>query len=90
LKIPDAFTPNGDGINDVFRIVNSDFFEDIEMKIYNRWGEMVHYGRDNNHGWDGTYKLKEQEIGLYIFYVTAKSTFSGDVVNLIGNVSLIR
>ncbi|MEZ4978209.1 MAG: gliding motility-associated C-terminal domain-containing protein [Chitinophagales bacterium] len=39
LMVPDAFSPNGDGVNNIFQGSYPDYFEDIEMKIYNRWGE---------------------------------------------------
>jgi gliding motility-associated-like protein len=90
LHIPDAFTPNGDGINDVFQIVNADAFEEIEMRVYNRWGELVHTGSGLNHGWNGTYAGREQPMELYVYYVTAKSLNTGEVFKVKGNVTLIR
>lgn len=89
LLLPDAFTPNGDGVNDVFQVVNGEFYDNIEMRIYNRWGELIHQGVGDNHGWDGVYKGKEQGIGVYIYYVEAERTNSEKLV-LKGNVSLIR
>ncbi|MCB0510850.1 MAG: gliding motility-associated C-terminal domain-containing protein, partial [Bacteroidetes bacterium] len=90
LMVPDAFSPNGDGVNDIFRVVNPDYFEDIEMKIYNRWGELIHKGKGYFHGWDGNYKNREQEVSSYAYVIKATSTFSGERVTLSGNVTLIR
>ena len=90
LKVPDAFSPNGDGINDVFQIVNKDYFEDIVMKVYNRWGELIHVGEGFNHGWDGTYKGQAQDIDTYVYYIEATSTFSGNRAKVSGTVTIIR
>ena len=60
LKVPEAFTPNGDGMNDYFTVFVS--LEEYEIKIFNRWGEMVYHSQDPtelsdlHRGWDGTYK----------------------------------
>lgn len=90
LKVPDAFTPNGDGINDVFRVVNPDRFRDISMKVYNRWGEKVHEGVDENHGWDGVFNGRDQPVGVYVYHITAISLVGENEYRLKGNVSLIR
>ena len=90
LKIPDAFSPNGDGVNDIFRIVNPDFFDKIVMKIYNRWGELIHTSKGFNHGWDGTYRNNKQAIDVYMYVISAQSKNSGEQVSLSGNISLIK
>jgi gliding motility-associated-like protein len=90
LKIPNAFSPNGDGVNDIFRIVNNDFFEKVVMRVYNRWGELIHTSRGTNHGWDGSYKNDKQAIDVYTYTISARSTFSGEEAQLSGNVSLIK
>ncbi|MEZ4979866.1 MAG: gliding motility-associated C-terminal domain-containing protein [Chitinophagales bacterium] len=90
LFIPDAFSPNGDGVNDVFRIIGQEDFSEIEMKIYNRWGELIHIGKDQNHGWNGTYKGREQEVAVYVYYVRAVSKYTGEEFVVSGNLTLIR
>lgn len=90
LLIPVAFSPNGDGVNDVFRLVNAEQFDGVLMRVYNRWGELIHEGTDNNHGWDGVYKNRNQAIGAYVYYVEATNPASGEKLSLKGNVSLIR
>lgn len=90
ILIPNAFSPNGDGTNDVFQIVNAEFFNNIEMSIYNRWGELIHQGTDANHGWDGNYRGQDQAVGVYIYYARATSNVTGETFVLKGNVSLIR
>jgi gliding motility-associated-like protein len=90
VLIPNAFSPNNDGVNDVFQIVNAESFNNIEMSIYNRWGELIHQGSGMNHGWDGTYSGKNQAVGVYIFYARATSTLTNETFILKGSVSLIR
>ena len=90
LLVPTAFSPNGDGLNDIFRIVDADNFEDIEMTVYDRWGEKIHYGVDADHGWDGVYKGKDQPIATYVYVIRATSIHNGVEYKLEGNFTLIR
>jgi len=64
IKVPNAFTPNGDGLNDEFRIMNAGILELMEFKIYNRWGELVFETNDITKGWDGTFKGKASECRI--------------------------
>jgi gliding motility-associated-like protein len=90
ISIPSGFSPNGDGINDIFRVIVNGSFDDVELAIYNRWGELLHKKNGlATHGWDGTYKSKGQPLGTYAYKVVVK-TRTGEEFNLIGNVTLIR
>jgi gliding motility-associated-like protein len=62
--IPNAFSPNGDGMNDVFRILTQGATVE-EFKIFNRWGEIVH--DSNTTGWDGKLDGKDQPAEVYLF-----------------------
>jgi gliding motility-associated-like protein len=66
--IPDAFSPNGDGRNDVLQVY-SNFIESMELRIYNRWGEEVFVAFDQNTWWDGTYKGKELAPDVFGYYL---------------------
>lgn len=73
--IPNAFTPNADDNNDVFMVYGKNI-KTLDMKIFNRWGELI-FGSDNPEiGWDGTYKGAMQAPGVYIYIVNA--TFIND------------
>ncbi|MCS6933776.1 MAG: choice-of-anchor L domain-containing protein [Chitinophagales bacterium] len=92
IAIPNAFTPNGDGRNDVFYPVN--IFGDksiITFRIYNRWGALIH---DNTTGWDGRYEGKDQPAGTYLYYLVVRglnpSTGQFEDKNYNGSFSLIR
>lgn len=90
--LPNAFTPNADGVNDVFLGVGRfQYMKDFEMRIWNRWGEQVFYTNDSNEGWNG----KRQNIGgfvstgMYVYMVQYEDP-QGKQVELKGGVSLIR
>ncbi len=87
--LPNAFTPNGDGVNDIFRVVGRNFINVQEFKIFNRWGVELFSTNDINKGWDGTYKGIPQDPGVY-FYQVRVSYPNGKVQDLKGDVTLIR
>ncbi len=68
VYIPNAFTPDGDGLNDRFH-VRGTHIKEIDLKIYNRWGEKVFETQNPNEGWDATHKGKEVESGVYVYHV---------------------
>lgn len=85
--VPNAFSPNGDNLNDVFNIRNdvSIGFEFIKMEIYNRWGNAVFSTTDINATWDGRYNGRDQNIDTYYFYIRYKCgkesrTLKGDLL----------
>ena len=74
IKIPDAFTPNGDGINDVFRMVTGQTLGEVELIIYNRWGDnLFQQTGDSGIAWDGTYQGQEQANDVYIYLFRVKT-----------------
>jgi gliding motility-associated-like protein len=87
--IPSAFTPNGDGINDIFHVVNLRGGKLIDMFIYDRWGELVCHTRDNEKGWDGKYRGTRQDLNVFNYYIVVERE-SHEVVYYKGDVTLIR
>jgi len=70
IFIPNAFTPNGDGVNDVFMPLGVDMKQDDYLfSIYNRWGELMFSTTVIGEGWDGTYKGKRVDQGLYVWKI---------------------
>jgi len=65
IKVPDAFSPNGDNKNDAFTVFPIGNAEVFDIKIYNRWGEVVFTSKGNN-SWDGNYQGKPQPAGSYV------------------------
>ena len=91
LIIPNAFTPNDDGLNDEFNILNPIFYPIFSFEIYNRWGQQVFATSDVTRGWDGNYDGKPQEIGMYVWMVSyEKANQPGEVFVLRGTVTLLR
>lgn len=88
LLIPSAFTPNNDGRNDKFRIVNLTFQKVIEFRVFNRFGQQVFNATDNS-GWDGIFNGIPQDIGTY-FYLIRITIPNGSEQSFQGDVTLIR
>jgi gliding motility-associated-like protein len=86
--IPSAFSPNGDGRNDTWR-VRSEVVEDISISVYNRWGELVFEGDQLDVFWDGTFKGAPASADVYGYYVRARC-IGGEVLERKGNLTLIR
>jgi gliding motility-associated-like protein len=74
LKVPNAFSPNGDGINDVFRVMKDSYQSITEFRavILNRWGNKLYEWTDIDGGWDGTYNGKVVKDGVYFVIVKAR------------------
>ena len=66
LFYPSAFTPNGDGLNDVFKVVGQ-YTSRFEFKIFNRWGEQLFFTDNATQGWDGSYRGNIMPEGTYVF-----------------------
>jgi gliding motility-associated-like protein len=69
--IPTAFSPNGDGINDVYKITAAGMKQFSYFRIYNRWGQLLFNTGTPNKGWDGTYNGNKQPSGTYVYVVEA-------------------
>ena len=87
--IPNAFTPNGDGINDYFRAIPPGIAKTNYFKIFNRWGQLVFETHDYLKGWDGTYIGKPQPNGAYVWIIQGIDKF-GKIIEMKGTVMLIR
>jgi gliding motility-associated-like protein len=88
IFVPNTFTPNGDGLNDVL-YVRGDYIDELELYIYNRWGQLVFETRDKNVGWDGTFKgelLRTDVFGYYLKCIC----YGQEEYFTRGNVTLLR
>jgi len=88
VYIPNIFSPNGDGQNDVFR-VRGENIETLHIAVYNRWGNMVFEGSEPQATWDGTYKGKPCADGVYYYMVEIGFT-GGKQEMRKGSVTLVR
>jgi gliding motility-associated-like protein len=88
VKVPSAFSPNGDGHNDFLKIFLLRI-QSFELKIFNRWGEMVFETNNATFGWDGRYKDELQDMGVFQYYIDGVS-ISGEKFFRTGNITLLR
>jgi gliding motility-associated-like protein len=88
IFIPNIFSPNNDGLNDVL-YVRGEGIAQLSFIVYHRWGEKVFESNDPHHGWDGMFKGKQAETGVYVYLVEGKLE-NGQTVKRSGNVTLVR
>lgn len=86
--LPTAFTPEGDGENDVF-IIRGGPFKGVDFRIYNHWGELIFQTLDPNEGWDGTFKGTDAPLGVYTWTFEVELA-DGRIIRKSGDVTLIR
>ncbi len=68
--VANAFSPNGDGTNDEFKVGHSCDLAEYNIQIFNRWGQLVYEGHDADEGWDGTYGGNEAPVGIYTYKIS--------------------
>ena len=88
IFVPSAFTPNNDGNNDVV-FVRGEVMSDIDLSIYNRWGELIFQSQDQSKGWDGTLGGKPLDPGVFVYHLKA-TCFDEQQFFDKGNITLIR
>lgn len=88
LYIPNSFSPDNNDVNDLFYVYGSSI-KKIDIQIYDRWGELLFHTTDINQGWDGKYKGKNVEGGVYVCSVTCEY-MSGAHTRRRGTVSVLR
>jgi len=89
IYLPNAFTPNSDGLNDVFKPTGVGMTRLDHFRIFNRYGQVIFESNDPNKGWDGTYKGVAQNSGNYVWSLKATDR-TGKVRSMQGYVLLIR
>lgn len=85
LVIPNAFSPNGDGVNDNWEIENIEYFPGVAVEVYNRWGNLIFERANYQSDWNGTYRGAALPVGTYFYVISipGKSRFTGylNIVN---------
>ncbi|HNX08153.1 MAG TPA: gliding motility-associated C-terminal domain-containing protein, partial [Bacteroidales bacterium] len=89
IFIPNTFTPNGDGMNDVFSVIGENI-EALEIWIYNRWGQVVYYSDDVHFAWDGRYNGAPAMQGVYTYYLEYESYYAKMITNLQSKTGIIN
>lgn len=89
LQVPNVFSPNGDGVNDVFRITGGDLAQ-LEVQVFNRWGQLVALLERVNQVWDGRSPAGEVLSEGTYFYILRATGKDGQEHDLSGTVTLVR
>lgn len=91
IYVPNAFTPDADGVNDVFiPILQGEDPLSYQLMIFNRWGELIFESNNKLIGWDGTHKNIKSKEDVYVWKIRAKKKSSGEKVERVGHVTLLR
>jgi gliding motility-associated-like protein len=88
IFIPNTFTPNNDGKNDVF-YVYSNGIQSMKLQVFNQWGEKIFESQDQHTGWDGRYKGKMQPVGVYVYALKATMSDGSNIIKS-GSISVVR
>jgi gliding motility-associated-like protein len=91
--IPNSFTPNGDGVNDLLKVYANEIdLEDFKFSVSNRWGNELFYTTDINKGWNGSDQNGDHFVppGQYTYFVRYVNTVTGEIIEKAGTVTLIR
>jgi len=89
IYVPNAFSPNSDAHNDIFRVCSSAMIDDFYFTVYDRWGQQVFETRDQNTGWDGTFKNGNLSPAAYAWYCSGFCE-NGEAFFLKGNVTILK
>jgi gliding motility-associated-like protein len=87
--MPTAFTPNRDGVNDLFKIPDLFYFDLIDFSIYSRWGQLIFKTNNITDGWDGTFKKKFQNSDTFVWQIKYRDLNNNEQIEK-GTVILIR
>lgn len=92
VQVPNAFTPNGDGLNDILApvVASGCNMQAFNFRVYNRFGQLVFTGIRPGQGWDGYFKDRPAETGTYMYYLEYKDRYSGNSIQLKGDFTLMR
>lgn len=91
IHLANAFSPNDDGINDLYEIKH-DHVGYFDMKVFNKWGEIIYHTGDIEQSWDGTYKGSNAPVGSYSYIIEYSSAYEDQewIMQKRGKLSLIR
>jgi gliding motility-associated-like protein len=90
IYVPTGFTPNNDGLNDVFRARFGENITDFNLQVYNRWGQIIFETKDIRKGWDGNIQGLQQPNGVYVWMIRYKTVTDSREQLLKGTLTLIR
>jgi len=86
--VPNSFSPNNDGLNDVFKPVVP-YCKSMDLKIFDRWGNLIYNTNNTEHGWDGKYKGENAQSDVYVYKILIEF-FDGSFKDAHGHITLVR
>jgi gliding motility-associated-like protein len=86
VKVPNVFSPNGDGINDFWQLPNLSDYPGCTVEVFNRYGQRVYYSLGYDVPWNGTQTGKALPVGVYYYIIKLKNGFD----TLTGSVTILR
>ena len=92
VYVPNAISPNGDGMNDFLQVFANCPIETYQLKIFNRWGGVVFSSENIDEGWDGRFNDTESGMGTYIYMIQLRILENGQAedLTLSGEITIIR
>jgi gliding motility-associated-like protein len=90
IKVPGAFTPNGDGLNDMLKALNAELAKDFSLRVYNRLGQLIFSTNNQLDGWDGKFRGNPESTGTFIWYLSYTDPWTGKAVKEKGTSVLLR
>jgi gliding motility-associated-like protein len=87
IFVPEAFSPNSDGNNDKVFVRGS--IKDFTFSVFNRWGEVVFRTQNQSTGWDGSFRGKDLDAGVFVYYLSGVDA-AGNTINKKGNITLVK
>jgi gliding motility-associated-like protein len=91
LYVPNAFTPHGDGTNDIFYPIIKGFNpEHFDLMVFNRWGELIYQTDNAGNGWDGMHKGTKAKSDVYVWKIKARESTDNQRKVFYGHVNLLR
>lgn len=89
ILVPNAFTPNNDGLNDILKAIPIGIKKFIYFSVYNQWGQKVFNTTNPLTGWNGIFESRAQDSGIYV-WICAGTDYSGKLIQHKGTVKLVR
>lgn len=90
VSLPNAFSPNNDGRNDIFKVIQFGYINLLSFEVYNRWGERVFSTSYEGNGWDGKFRGADCDLGTYFYLLRYRCHLKNETIMLKGDVILIR
>lgn len=85
---PNTFSPNNDGLNDSFK--PHSYFDLLDLKVYNAWGQCIYQSNGSKTGWDGTFAGQDSPAGAYVYQMQVQLIGTQQIINQSGSVTLVR